>query len=134
MVCIHCGGETAVVNSRLQKRPNRVWRRRKCLRCGAVFSSHEVAEYRANWVVRDKSARLHPFERDKLFLSLYRSCEHRPTALADAAGLADTIIGKLRPQAENGLLDRRDVIQTAQVALNRFDAAASVHYQAFHKL
>lgn len=134
MVCIHCAGKTAVINSRLQKRSNRVWRRRKCIECGAIFSSHEVAQYEASWMVRGSGAKgkLTPFQRDKLFLSLYRSCQHRPAALSDASALADTIISKLQAQIKNGIVDGQAIFQAAQVALNRFDTAASVHYQAFH--
>jgi hypothetical protein len=34
----------------------------------------------------------------------------------------------------NGAVSSRDIAQVAQVALNRFDKAASVHYQSFHKI
>jgi transcriptional repressor NrdR len=132
MVCIHCGGKTQVINSRHQKHHNQVWRRRQCADCHAVFTTEEIAAYHAAWVVRSKTGRLEPFLRDKLFLSLYRSCEHRKTVLADAGALTDTIIKKLTGQVINGSLDSRTILATAQVALNRFDAAASVSYQAFY--
>jgi hypothetical protein len=34
----------------------------------------------------------------------------------------------------DGSLERSDISRVALVALNRFDKAASVHYQAFHKV
>lgn len=132
MVCLQCGHKTQVINSRPRRRVNQVWRRRQCLSCAAIFSTTEVADYGALWAVRQPSGALKPFDRDKLLLSLHRSCQHRSTALADAAGLTDTIIAKLRARAVAGQLDTRQIAQTAQVALNRFDTAASVHYQAFH--
>ncbi|MDL2341473.1 MAG: hypothetical protein QFB87_00115 [Patescibacteria group bacterium] len=73
------------------------------------------------------------FSRDKLFLSLYNSLQHRPTALADASGLTDTVISKLSPQVQAGIVRPAQITQLATVALHRFDTAASVHYQAFHK-
>ena len=82
-------------------------------------------------MVKNKSL-LEAFSRDKLFLSLYKSCEHRKTALGDAKGLTDTIIGKLPAHIIGGAVSSRDIARVAQVALNRFDAAASVHYAAFH--
>jgi transcriptional regulator NrdR family protein len=88
--------------------------------------------YGASWVVTSKSGPLKPFSRDKLLLSLYKSCEHRRTALSDAAGLVDTIIKKLSAQASGGVIERHHIIQVAGVALNRFDMAASIHYQAHH--
>jgi hypothetical protein len=53
--------------------------------------------------------------------------------VSDAAALTETVMGKLAAQARGGALESREIIQTAQVALNRFDRAASVHYQARHK-
>jgi transcriptional regulator NrdR family protein len=79
------------------------------------------------------AGRYEPFSRDKLLLSLYKSCEHRKDALSDAASLTDTVIKKLLTQVQNGVINRTHIIQVVQVALNRFDKAASVHYTAFHK-
>lgn len=135
MVCVHCGAHTRVINSRLQKRANSVWRRRQCQVCRAIFTTEEVARYQAAWTVADERHGRPPiaFERDKLFLSLYRSLEHRSTAVADASSLTDTVIQKVAAEVVNGSLSVAALRRTAQVALNRFDTVASVHYQAFHK-
>jgi transcriptional regulator NrdR family protein len=77
--------------------------------------------------------RAQPFSALKLFLSLYKSCEHRKTALSDAQALTDTIIRKLPVLMKDGAVSSQDIAQVAQVALNRFDKVASIHYQAFHK-
>ncbi len=66
-------------------------------------------------------------------MSLYKSCEHRKTALSDAQGLTDTVINKLPSLMRNGVISNQNIAGVAQVALNRFDTAASSHYQAFHK-
>lgn len=132
MVCVHCRSDTQVINSRLQKKANQVWRRRKCGTCGAIFSSREVAQYELVWLVRSNKA-LQPFNRDKLLLSIYASCQHRPSALSDASALTETVINKLLFNATAGVLEAAAIAQTVQVALNRFDKAASVHYQAFHR-
>jgi len=111
---------------------NQIWRRRKCLQCGAIFSTEETATYAGAWAVRSPSGALQPFSRDKLLLSLHRSCQHRKTALSDASALTDTVIKKLLNSVQDGVVDSQAVLQISQVALNRFDKAASVHYQAFH--
>jgi transcriptional regulator NrdR family protein len=98
-----------------------------------VFSTEESVQYRGSWAVRGKAGDLQPFWRDKLLLSLYRSCQHRPTALSDAGGLTDTIIKKAQGQIRNSVITSSELAQTVQVALNRFDRAASTHYQAFHR-
>ena len=132
MVCVQCGHKTAVINSRHQRRSNRVWRRRQCEACGALFTSEERPDYLRSWRVRDKTGHLEPFSRDKLFLSLYEAVRHRSTAVADAGGLADTVINKLGGQVQDGVVQASVIARTAQVALNRFDRAASVAYQVFH--
>jgi transcriptional repressor NrdR len=131
MVCIYCSGNTQVINSRLQKRANSVWRRRKCLSCQAVFTTSEVAQYDGSWRVQS-GKQLTAFSRDKLLLSIYESVRHRPEALQDASALTETIIGKLRHTASGGLLTIKDIILAVQATLNNFDEAASVHYRAFH--
>jgi transcriptional regulator NrdR family protein len=132
MVCIVCGNDTKVTNSRPQKRANQIWRRRQCTVCGSIFTTEESPKYEIAWLV-ESSGGLAPFSRDKLLLSLHRSVQHRPTAIEDAAGLVDTVLHKLQGQAIDGKLSRRTIVQVVQVALNRFDTAASVHYQAYHK-
>lgn len=133
MVCIHCGGKTQVINSRPQERSNQIWRRRQCLGCKAVFTTSEAADYSAAWVVLQVAGTIQPFSRDKLFMSMFDSVQHRQTALLDAGALTGTIIQKIQQTKPGAAIEARTITQTAQVALNRFDSAASVHYAAFHK-
>lgn len=132
MVCPQCFKNTHIINSRLQKRSNSVWRRRRCLECHTVFTTHEATDYSALWRVKTSNPHLSPFNRDKLFMSLYKSLQHRDSALTDSAGLADTVIRKLA-EAKSSLISGADIARTAAVALQRFDSVASVHYLAFHK-
>lgn len=88
--------------------------------------------YDAAWTVQSQNKSLRPFSRDKLLLSLYKSCQHRPDALEDASQLADTVIKKLAASIENGRLWTTSISQVVLVTLSRFDKAASTHYQAFH--
>jgi transcriptional repressor NrdR len=132
MVCVYCNGATHVINSRAQKRNNRVWRRRQCLECKRVFSTEESVQYENVWLVMDASGGYSPFSPDKLQLSLYRSCQHRKTALNDAVALSNTITQKLQPKFKDGLINSQTIAQVSQVALNRFDRAASVNYSAYH--
>lgn len=132
MVCVQCGAKTHVSNSRLQRRNNQVWRRRHCLACGAVYTTEEAVQYGDVWAVQSQNGSLQPFSREKLWLSLYKSCEHRQTALEDATALCDTVLRKLMPLGENGRLGINTIVQVSQIALNRFDKSASVYYQARH--
>ncbi|MBC7581807.1 hypothetical protein H7097_02970 [Aeromicrobium sp.] len=132
MVCTYCGGKTEVRNSRHQKRANQVWRRRHCLSCGATFSTHEQAAYDSVWRVRSKDDSLVPFHEQMLFVELYKACEHRSSALADATALTDTVINQLRKHATHGLLESHQIAITSYEVLARFDTAAAVYYQARH--
>lgn len=135
MVCYICSGETVVLNSRPQKRTNQVWRRRHCTLCDTLFTTTETIDYAKSLLVRSgTNKRLVPFERDRLFLSLYKSLGHRASALTDAGGLCATIIAKVTPTATNNVVEAHRIAEITLVALNRFDKLASQHYAAFHKI
>lgn len=148
MVCIYCSGDLAVTNSRPQKSRNQVWRRRLCKACGAVFTAVEAIDLSQALTVSrtpqkgsqpgshlpKRLERLEPFVRDRLFISIYESLRHRPTAASDARGLADTVIAHIIVEAKSGVLPLRTIIQTTLNTLQRFDSVAASHYGAFHKL
>lgn len=132
MVCIYCASPTHVTNSRLQKRPNQVWRRRQCTQCGSNFTTHEVVEYGSSIAVQYSPRQLMPFSRDLLFVSVFESCKHRSDALGDASALTLTIIGQLLPHVQDGVLERDTVVAVASAVLERFDKAAATMYGAYH--
>lgn len=135
MVCTYCSSETQVVNSRPQRRGNSIWRRRKCLACDAIFSTTEHTDYEKTWVVQYPGGTgrgLSPFVRDKLFISIHKSLQHRRSALNDAIGLTDTVINKIHKNVQNGAIQAQDIAKTAYQTLKRFDQPAAISYQAFH--
>lgn len=133
MVCIYCGSETNVTNSRHQKRLNHVWRRRKCQVCKAIFSTTESAD--AVSALRINSVgNLQPFLRDNLLLSVYDSLRHRKSALMDATSLTATIVSNMYDLADNGVIERDAVVTVTGAVLERFDKVAAIHYKAFHPL
>lgn len=132
MVCIYCSSHTQVVNSRHQRRANAVWRRRRCIECTNIFSTLENADYEKSWVVRQADGTLVPFLRDKLLVSIYNSCQHRPQALQDAIGLSNTVLTALLPEARSSALPASVIANHILTTLRRFDTAAATHYQAFH--
>jgi|SRR5688572_32409193 len=133
MVCIYCGSETRVVNSRKQRRSNNIWRRRVCTKCSAVFTTHEETDLSAVLVVQSKDRRHNQkFLRDKLFLSVYESCKHRPSALIDAAELTDTIINALAKENSGAIIPQEKIVHATEKILKRFDATAAVFYHAYH--
>ncbi len=147
MVCIYCQADLAVMNSRPQKSRNQTWRRRLCKACGAAFTCIEAIDLSKALIVakagekgsQSRKAQAHdlqPFDRDKLFISIYESLRHRPTAASDARGLTDTvtahIIKHTSARAAHGLVTVRTITETTLNTLQRFDSAAASHYAAFH--
>jgi transcriptional regulator NrdR family protein len=132
MVCIYCRSNTRVVNKRDQKRINNVWRRRQCTKCQAVFTSIESPLYSSSWSI-SYNGKLRPFSREKLFLSILRSCEHRKNSLNDTSALVDQILFRLSEYLDSGTLTIESIKSCAAVTLNRFDKVASTHYQAIHR-
>jgi transcriptional regulator NrdR family protein len=108
-----------------------VWRRRKCVACGAIFSTTEGANTSQALSVH-KNNGLEPFSRDTLFISVYDSLRHRKTVLDDATALTSTIISTLTPLAADAVIDRDIIVTITTTVLQRFDKPAATHYQAFH--
>jgi len=133
MVCIKCGSRTKVVNSRLQKRSNQIWRRRLCNNCSFIFTSEEFIDFSTVWRVKEDSATNYAyFYRDKLYLSIYKSLKHRNDAFLDATELCHLVMRLLEKLATNGILTDKDIALTIASVFDNFDKAASSHYRAYH--
>jgi transcriptional regulator NrdR family protein len=133
MVCIYCSYKTSIINSRHWQRNNATWRRRQCCKCKAIFTTNELAQYDSLWTVFRVDIRiLSPFMRDKLYLSIYDSCKHRKSAIADASGLTDTVINKLRASVKDGSLSISDIRNITLNTVNKLDETSGVYYRAYH--
>lgn len=134
MICIYCGHETEVYNSRPKARQPLVWRRRRCLYCVAQFTTHELPEY-ATALVVERGKVLVPFERDKLLLSIYRACGHREDSQAAATELTNTVLGQIarKKLAPHGTLPVQKLAMLIHVTIKRFDPLAANTYKAYHQ-
>lgn len=81
---------------------------------------------------KGKKRALVPFSRDRLFLSVYESCKHRPRAISEAAALTQTIINQLLASNTNGTVGSSEIAKQAHVVLERFDRTAATFYAAYH--
>lgn len=134
MNCVYCKNDTKVINSRHQKRPNKVWRRRHCGTCQSTFTSVETPKLDSILLFNDKKGAPEPFLRDKLLISLYKCLSHRKTAQTDATALTDTIIGKLNSKFTNATIDRDITVDIVIDTLNNFDKPSAVQYAAYHPI
>lgn len=79
--------------------------------------------------------KLVPFRRDALFLSVYESCKHRPSALIDASNLTGQILSKLLQSGDStALISRTRLVATTGEVLKAFDKTAAAVYAAYHQL
>ncbi|CAN5449402.1 hypothetical protein BH10PAT3_BH10PAT3_4280 [soil metagenome] len=137
MICIYCGNETEVTNSRANARTPSVWRRRACKACDAQFTTVELPDYAKALVVTGLNKKhIYPFSRDKLLISLYQAVGHRKDALVSATALTGTVIGRLlsKKYVINGALSTKDISCVAYQALKRFDPLAAATYKAYHQV
>ena len=134
MNCVYCKNNTKVTNSRHQKRPNNVWRRRRCDACQSTFTSVETPKLDANLLFNNKKEAPEPFLRDKLLISVYKCLMHRKTAQTDATALTDTIISKATSKCLNASIDRDAIVNIVIETLDKFDKPAAVQYTAYHPI
>ena len=70
-------------------RLNGTWRRRECTGCHAVFTSTEMVALTDVMRAKKRSGIIENFERDKLFMSIYRSIDHLPDPIKLSRELTD---------------------------------------------
>jgi transcriptional repressor NrdR len=131
MVCIYCGGQTKVTNSRLQKRNNQVWRRRECLSCQAVFTTHETVELESALSV-NVNGRLEPFLTDRLLKELMLALRERKDVYTASREVLGTLVRQLLALPQKPVFAPRDISETAAEVLKRFDKRAYLRYVADH--
>lgn len=131
MVCIYCGGETKVTNSRLQKRNNQVWRRRQCLTCQSVFTTHEQIELQSALSVT-RNGRNEPFEPGLLLNELVVALSHRKDVYTASEELLGVIVRKLLTLPQKPLFKPSDISKVTADVLKHFDRRAYLRYLADH--
>ncbi|MDO8591985.1 MAG: hypothetical protein Q7R60_03655 [bacterium] len=130
MVCIYCGGDTDVVNSRAQKRNNQVWRRRRCKACHAVFTSHEAIDLSSALVVG--SGRPTPFLGDMLFTEVLLALQDRRDCYLAAREVTSTVIKELLKLPGLPKIEPQQISQATAKVLKRLDKRAHLRYLAEH--
>jgi len=131
MVCVYCGSETKVINSRWQKRNNQVWRRRKCLACQSVFTTHEQIELESVIYVEHDGLST-SFLPDLLLSELMMALKHRKDVYTASRELMSIIVRRLLSLPHKPLLKPADISKTTAGVLKRFDKQAYLRYVADH--
>jgi transcriptional regulator NrdR family protein len=131
MVCVYCGQETSVTNSRHQKRNNQVWRRRLCKACGAVFTTHEATDLTTSLFV-DSLGSLRPFLPDMLYTEVLLALQDRKDCYLAAREVTSTVIKKLLALPEKPIFAPSQISHAAAEVLEKLDRRAWMRYAAEH--
>ncbi len=120
--------QTEVVNSRRLSRRNEVWRRRKNI-SGVVFTTRESVD--TSQLQVSKGDKTEDFNQGALFLSIYKACDHLENADQTAWHLSETVVQKLLPTLEAEIITPKEIIQTAEQVIKRFDKLAAAKYLSY---
>lgn len=131
MICVYCGNETRVTNSRLQKRSNQVWRRRQCQACKAVFTTHEAIDLTQALLVNIQGS-TKPFLPDLLFTDVMLALKDRKDVYVAAREIVATVVQKLLKSPQKPLFEPSFISITTAEVLKRFDKRAYLRYVAEH--
>jgi transcriptional repressor NrdR len=134
MFCINCfHTNTSVANSRPNKKQPQVWRRRKCPKCGAVFTTYERPSLADNTPISRPDGTTDTFNLGKLLISISKAFTHSPIdAEYNALWLAQTVEDTLSTQRK--VITPEDIEATTHQVLKQFDELAAVQYAAQHQL
>ncbi len=131
MVCPFCSStDTNVVNSRAKKRTARVWRRRACLNCSAIFTTNELPNYEQLTVIK-RNARKEKFSYPKLFISVWRACEPLKSPQDTSEAICESIMERVLKQSTNGEVSTEQISEIAGGVLQRYNSGAFVRYISF---
>lgn len=131
MMCLYCGGETKVTNSRHQRRNNHVWRRRQCLTCNSVFTTHESVEISSSLSVRQADT-LVPFLPDLLLKDLMLALQDRKDAYTACGEILSTTVRNLLKLPQKPVYSTSDISKTTADVLKKFDKRAHLRFVAEH--
>lgn len=100
MKCPYCGHlDSKVVDSRMTEENAIVRRRRKCMKCGSRFTTHERFEDPAFLVIK-KDSRRERFDRQKIFSGIIKACEKRPVGMDQIESICSRIERELKNNSE----------------------------------
>ena len=131
MVCVYCAGKTKVINSRHQLRNNQIWRRRQCLQCRTIFTSHEAADLTSTLQVEVRGLP-QPFLADLLFTEILLALQDRKDCYTASREVTATVIRNLLKLPQKPLFKPSDISRTSAEVLKRFNRRAWLRYVAEH--
>src|SRR5581483_4653519 len=112
------------------KRNNQIWRRRKCSKCQAIFTSHEAIDLSSTLLVECEGPK--PFIEDLLYSDLQTALKHRPDSYGAAREASYTVIKELLKLSNKPLFKPTDISRVAYGVLEKLDQRGALRYRADH--
>jgi len=131
MNCPYCNSSTKVTNSRPTAKDTKKWRRRECKKCQKIWTTHEVIDLSTSHKVLQHDGSMQPFSRDKLFISIRDSLQHRKTALEGATYVTDTVLTRVL-HLETESMQSTKIFEIVHKTLKNYDKTAAAVYKASH--
>lgn len=121
MLCVYCGEESRVVDSR--PLPDGIRRRRECRVCGKRFTTHERLVSLDLRVVKARGRGAEEFQGEKIVNSLRKVCRGRNISFETMERIAKKIQAELIDRGA-GAVRSRDVALLVMRELSQLDAIA----------
>ncbi len=131
MICVYCGEKTKVVNSRQQRRNNNVWRRRRCQKCLAVFTTQESPDLASTLMVNQNGA-YRPFLSDLVYTEILLALQDRKNCYTEAREITSTVIRNLLKLPSSPVFEPKQISQEISKVLKRFNKRSWMRYVAEH--
>ena len=129
MRCPNCGNnDDKVIESRTLGAGEIIRRRRECLQCSYILTSHEKKKKKPFMVVK-RDGRRQPFDRTKLEKGIERALEKRPIATS----MIEIIVNEIEDEAfMQGRISREiTTSELGELVLNRLNTVDKVAYIRF---
>jgi transcriptional repressor NrdR len=130
MKCPYCGGlESRVIDSR--ELDEAIRRRRKCVACGARFTTYERIQLHNIFVIK-KDGRREEFDRAKLALGVRKACEKRPLPTGAIDKFIDNIEAELYREGRTEVLSSH-IGDLVMEGLKKLDHIAYVRFASVYR-
>lgn len=132
MKCPFCGClDTQVKDSRPNEEGTSIRRRRLCPECGARFTTFEYVQSRDLVVIKKNDIRV-PFEREKLYRSIYLALRKRDVDSEKIDLLVGSLIKQLEAKGETEI-PSSEIGEMVLEALLKLDKVAYIRYASVYK-
>ncbi|MBI2606875.1 MAG: transcriptional repressor NrdR [Deltaproteobacteria bacterium] len=132
MRCPSCSSmENKVIDSRINQTGDITRRRRECLACQGRFTTYERVEAIMPMIIK-KDGRREPFNRDKIFIGIQKSCQKRPITTAQIEKTVTRIERRMAAFSVKELPSRA-VGELVMQALHQLDTVAYIRFASVYR-